>query len=351
MKALTEITYQKSGVSIDRGNAFVQMIKPLLAKTKRREVLCDIGGFSGLFAMNLEKYTHPVLVASTDGVGTKLKLAQHIGRYDGIGQDLVAMCVNDLICCGAEPLFFLDYFAAGELDLAIAKPVIEGMTEALSKINCALIGGETAEMPGLYAGKEFDLAGFSVGVVNRDDIIDSSNVAIGNRVIGLASSGVHSNGFSLVRKVIETVGADVRAPIAELGTSLADALLAPTRLYVNAVLKLRKEFSLFGLAHITGGGLLENIPRILPHACAVRLDETAWPVPPIFKWLQTNGRVPQHEMYRVFNMGIGFVMIVPEKEEGEILMRLAHLGETAYSLGEVIERVDGSDQVLLPSLA
>lgn len=350
-KTPLEMTYQSAGVSIDRGNQFVQMIKPLLAKTKRREVIGDVGSFAGLFAMNPEKYSQPVLVATTDGVGTKLKLAHELNHYHGIGQDLVAMCVNDLICCGAEPLFFLDYFATGELDLGIAQTVLEGMTSALAKINCALIGGETAEMPGVYQGKEIDLAGFSVGVVNRGEIIHGSDISIGNKVIGLASNGPHSNGFSLIRKIIDMLARDshfnIRAQSPELGGSVADILLAPTRIYVNTILKLKKEFSLLGLAHITGGGLLENVPRVLPQSCAVVIDRKRWPVPPIFKWLQEKGNVPTMEMFRVFNMGIGFVLIVPEQQEAEIVLRLEHLGEMPYVIGEVVERRATNDQQLL----
>jgi phosphoribosylformylglycinamidine cyclo-ligase len=317
------------------------MIKPLLAKTKRREVLGDIGGFGGLFSlsgMTAEKDAKPILVATTDGVGTKLKLAHDLKRYDGIGQDLVAMCVNDLVCCGAEPLFFLDYFATGELDLGIAKSIMEGMTEALASVHCALIGGETAEMPGLYQGKEFDLAGFAVGIVNRDDMIDCSHVSIGNKVIGLASNGVHSNGFSLVRKIIETRGLKMDMTLPQSNARLGELLLAPTRLYVNTVLKLRKEFSVFGMAHITGGGLLENVPRVIPASSAVKINTNAWPVSPLFRFLEEAGNVPTLEMFRVFNMGIGFVLIVPETEESEVLMRLRHLGETPYSIGEIVER-------------
>lgn len=345
-KSPPRMTYQEAGVSIDRGNRFVELIKPFLAKTKRLEVLGDIGGFSGLFSINLEKYTKPVLVASTDGVGTKLKLAHQLKNYEGIGQDLVAMCVNDLICCGAEPLFFLDYFAAGELDLTIAKSVVKSMADALASIHCSLIGGETAEMPGLYQGKEFDLAGFSVGIVNRDEIVDSSQISIGNAVIGLTSSGVHSNGFSLVRHILEKNKIDLSEKLS--GETLGDLLLAPTKLYVNSVLSLRKEFALLGLAHITGGGLLENVPRVLPSSCAVALQRESWPIPPLFRFLREKGNVDEMEMFRVFNMGIGFVLIVPEKQEAEVLMRLKHLGETAYTIGKVIERPsEKGEQVIL----
>lgn len=340
------LTYSKAGVSIDRGNQFVNLIKPLVAKTKRREVMFDIGHFAGLFTMNLEKYTKPVLVASTDGVGTKLKLAHQAKLYAGIGQDLVAMCVNDILCCGAEPLFFLDYFATGELDLVIAEAVVKGMTTALADINCSLLGGETAEMPGMYQGKEFDLAGFAVGVVNRDDIIDHTKISIGNKVIGIASNGVHANGFSLVRKIIDTTGTDLGSKPPLFSKSLAETLLAPTRIYVNPILKLIKEFSLLGLAHITGGGLLENVPRVLPNACAIELHRGSWRVPPVFDWLEEHGNVAVHEMFRVFNMGIGFVLIVPEAEEAEILLRLAHLGESAFSIGEVVPAHDDRVRLL-----
>ncbi len=334
----TPTTYQDAGVSIDAGNSFVEAIKPLLQKTKRPEVLTPIGGFAALFSINNLKYDEPVLVSSTDGVGTKLKLAKEMNLYQGIGTDLVAMCVNDLLCVGAERLFFLDYYACGRLEVSKAVQVVQGMTESLAAINCALIGGETAEMPGVYNDGEFDLAGFAVGVVNRREIIDGSNISVGNKVIGLASSGLHSNGFSLVRKILSDQGLDLHRIYPGFDQPLGSVLLTPTLVYVKALLQLKKHFPILGLAHITGGGLLENIPRILPKSSKVVLQKRAWPTLPIFNFLKEQGSVESDEMYRVFNCGIGMVVIVKATQVDEIIARLDGYGQKAYLIGEVVAR-------------
>ncbi len=344
----TPATYRDAGVSIDAGNAFVDAIKPLLKRTKRPEVLTPIGGFAGLFSINKLKYDEPVLVSSTDGVGTKLKLAKDLQSFRGIGVDLVAMCVNDLLCIGAEPLFFLDYYACGRLDVDKAVQVIDGMTQSLASINCALIGGETAEMPGVYQDEEFDLAGFSVGVVNRREIIDGSGVAIGNKLVGLASSGVHSNGFSLVRKIVADRKLDLHKVYPGFAKALGEVLLEPTIVYVNPVLKLRKEFPILSIAHITGGGLLENIPRVLPSQCRALIRRSAWPRVPIFDFLQEQGSVENDEMYRVFNCGIGMVLVVPPKDADEICSRLNAQGQAASVIGEIVARGSADEaQVLI----
>ncbi|MFO1464777.1 MAG: phosphoribosylformylglycinamidine cyclo-ligase [bacterium] len=334
----TPSTYRDAGVSIDAGNAFVEAIKPLLKKTKRPEVLTPIGGFAGLFSINKLKYDEPVLVSSTDGVGTKLKLAKDLQSFKGIGVDLVAMCVNDLLCIGAEPLFFLDYYACGKLQVEKAVQVVEGMTESLAAINCALIGGETAEMPGVYQDEEFDLAGFAVGVVNRPEIIDGSGIAIGNKLIGLASSGVHSNGYSLVRKIVADRGLDLHKTYPGFAKPLGQVLLEPTIVYVNPVLKLKKEFPILGIAHITGGGLLENIPRVLPAQSRAVLRRSAWPRVPVFDFLQEQGSVENQEMYRVFNCGIGMVLVVAAKDADEVVSRLKAHGQGAAVIGEIVAR-------------
>lgn len=330
-------------MSIERGNAFVEAIKPLVAKTKRREVLQEVGGFASLFRLNQLKYTEPVLVSCTDGVGTKLKLAQELNLLDGIGVDLVAMCVNDLVCTGAEPLFFLDYYACGRLQTEKAVKVVAGMSDALAKIKCALIGGETAEMPGVYQEEEFDLAGFAVGVVNQPDIIDGSGIALGNHIIGIESSGVHSNGFSLVRKIIADNKLDLQKTYPGMNESLGEALLAPTKIYVEPILKLKEQFPLLGIAHITGGGLLENIPRVLPQSTQVVLNPKAWQRPALFKLLQQEGQVEESEMHRVFNCGIGMSLIVDSKHSADITQRLIGGGYPAHVIGEVALRSSPND--------
>jgi len=336
-------TYQDAGVNIDAGNEFVRAIQPLIHKTKRPEVLSTAGGFASLFSINQLKYESPVLVSSTDGVGTKLKLASDMGIFKGIGQDLVAMCVNDLLCTGAEPLFFLDYYACGKLDPSKAVKVVEGMADSLADIKCALVGGETAEMPGVYKEDEFDLAGFAVGVVNRPDIIDGSGISLGNKIIGLASNGVHSNGFSLVRKIINDQKLDLEKTYPGFIKNLGETLLTPTQIYVNPVLKIKSQFPFLGIAHITGGGLLENLPRILPKSTQAKIDPQSWERPPIFDLLQTQGAVEDSEMYRVFNCGIGLALVVADQHAEEVRDRFKGAGYPAFIIGEVIAKSDSKE--------
>jgi len=344
----TKITYKDAGVDIDAGNTFVKMIKPLVKATSRPEVLADIGGFGGLFSLNMGKYKHPVLVSGTDGVGTKLKLAFMANRHDTIGIDLVAMCVNDIIVQGAEPLFFLDYLATAKLDPEKAASIIKGVSDGCIQAGCALIGGETAEMPGFYTGEEYDMAGFAVGVVEREKIIDGSSITVGNHLIGLSSSGLHSNGFSLARKVIlEHMGLGIDDEIPGIGRTVADELLTPTRIYVRSVMNLLRDFNISGLAHITGGGLLENIPRVLPNGCKAVVRKDSWQVPDIFKLIQKGGNIDETEMFRTFNCGIGMVLIVPEREAEDVMIRLTGLNETAYHIGEVVKCEAGKECVEL----
>ncbi|MDX1386160.1 MAG: phosphoribosylformylglycinamidine cyclo-ligase [bacterium] len=333
-------TYKDAGVNIDTGNELVRAIKPLIQKTKRPEVLSSLGGFASLFSINQLKYEEPVLVSTTDGVGTKLKIAQEMGLYRGLGQDLVAMSVNDLVCTGAEPLFFLDYYACGRLDPKKAVQVVEGMSESLASIQCALVGGETAEMPGIYKADEFDLAGFAVGVVNRSEIIDGSGIGLGNTIIGLASSGAHSNGFSLIRKIITDRSLDLQRSYPGFQKSLGETLLEPTRIYVNPILKIKSQFPILGIAHITGGGLLENLPRILPQSAQARLQSNSWKRLPIFDFLQTQGSVEDSEMYRVFNCGIGLALVVSQNHAEEVRDRFSGAGYPAEIIGEVIAKED-----------
>ncbi|MCX7178852.1 MAG: phosphoribosylformylglycinamidine cyclo-ligase, partial [Proteobacteria bacterium] len=300
----SSLTYRAAGVDIDAGDALVERIKPFAKRTMRPEVLAGIGGFGALFEIS-KKYREPVLVSGTDGVGTKLKLAFEHQRHDTIGQDLVAMSVNDILVQGAEPMFFLDYFACGKLDVDTAAAVIKGIAYGCELAGCALIGGETAEMPGMYPANEYDLAGFAVGVVEKAQIIDGRSIAAGDVVLGLASSGAHSNGYSLIRKILERTRPDVAADFH--GRPLLDVLMAPTRIYVKPLLALMQALPVKGLAHITGGGLTENVPRILPEHLCADLSSSQWPLPPLFKWLQAEGQVPADEMHRVFNCGIGMV--------------------------------------------
>ncbi|MDZ7790712.1 MAG: phosphoribosylformylglycinamidine cyclo-ligase [Xanthomonadales bacterium] len=329
------LSYRDAGVDIDAGNALVDRIKPLVAGTSRPEVLGGLGGFGGLFHLG-EKYRDPVLVSGTDGVGTKLLLARQLDRHDTIGIDLVAMCVNDILVCGAEPLFFLDYFACGKLDVDAAADVVAGIATGCKQAGCALIGGETAEMPGMYDAGEYDLAGFAVGAIERDGIIDGSTIDTDCVVLGLASSGPHSNGYSLIRKVIELSDEPLDTPFADV--TLGEALLAPTRIYVTQILELLSHHDVRGMAHITGGGLTENIVRVLPEAFGLEIDTHAWRTPGIFEWLQETGGIEDAEMRRTFNMGIGFALIVPENEAGSIAQAL---GEPAPVIGRVVDRSDG----------
>ncbi len=331
--------YQKAGVDINLGNTFIDRIKPLIRQTFSPEVITDIGGFSGLFRLDTSAYREPVLVSSTDGVGTKLKIAQQMGQHQSIGIDLVAMCVNDIIVQGARPLFFLDYLATGRLDLETSTAVIEGIVNGCRQAGCALIGGETAEMPGFYPAGEYDLAGFVVGIVDRGKIIDGSKIRPGDQIIGLASNGLHSNGYSLVRKIFfQDLRIDPREVIPELGTALGEELLKPTRIYVQSILALIKEFFINGIAHITGGGLTDNLPRILPASCQARITPGSWEIPPIFPLIKRWGRVSDEEMNKVFNNGLGLILIAPEAESREIMSHLEGLGEKAFLIGQIVPR-------------
>ncbi len=327
------LSYRDAGVDIDAGNALVERIKPLAAATRRPGVLAGLGGFGALFEIPAD-YRQPVLVSGTDGVGTKLKLAMDLGKHDTIGIDLVAMCVNDLIVQGAEPLFFLDYYATGSLDVDTASNVVKGIAEGCRQAGAALIGGETAEMPGMYQGGDYDLAGFCVGVVEKERIIDGSQVKAGDVLIGLTSSGPHSNGYSLIRKVIEQSKADLQ--MAFDNATLGERLLEPTRIYIKPLLALFEKISVHALAHITGGGLLENLPRVMPHGCCARIDTRSWRPPAVFDWLQQQGNIETNEMYRTFNCGIGMVLMVDAGDAATTLDLLKAEGESAMIIGEIV---------------
>ena len=339
-------TYRDAGVNIDSGNDFVKAILPIVRSTHRPEVHTEIGGFSGLFSIGSLNYKNPMLVTSTDGVGTKLKIAFLTDKHDTVGIDLVAMCVNDIIVSGAEPLFFLDYLATGRLRTETAIQVVSGIAKACKDTGCALIGGETAEMPDFYGENEYDLAGFVVGVVENEKVIDGTSIAVGDQIIGLASSGLHSNGYSLVRKIIfEQNGLDVSDKVEGFRGTVGEELLTPTRLYVNTTLNLARDFTIGGFAHITGGGLIDNIPRVLPQSCKARLYRGTWDVHPIFSYLQEQGGVDEFEMLRTFNMGVGFVVIARKDQTQSILERLAGLGETAWVIGEISKRKKTEPQI------
>ncbi|AUN94458.1 phosphoribosylformylglycinamidine cyclo-ligase [Pseudazoarcus pumilus] len=332
--ALTSLTYRDAGVDIDAGDALVDRIKPFAKATMRPEVMGGIGGFGALFELS-KKYREPVLVSGTDGVGTKLRLAFELNRHDTVGQDLVAMSVNDILVQGAEPLFFLDYFACGKLHVDTAADVVKGIAKGCELAGCALIGGETAEMPSMYPDGEYDLAGFAVGAVEKADLIDGSKIAAGDVVLGLASSGAHSNGYSLIRKVIEISGADLAADFH--GQPLADAVLAPTRIYVKPLLALMAAHAgiVHGMAHITGGGLTENVPRVIPDGLTARIDSSAWDLPPLFQWLQQAGNIDAAEMHRVFNCGIGMAVIVSADNAERAAAFLREQGETVHVIGRI----------------
>jgi phosphoribosylformylglycinamidine cyclo-ligase len=332
MQKTSGLTYRDAGVDIDAGDALVDRIKPIVRRTQRPEVLAGIGGFGALVSLP-QRYREPVLVSGTDGVGTKLRLAIDTGRHDRIGIDLVAMCANDVAVQGAEPLFFLDYYATGKLSVDVAESVISGIADGCLQAGCALVGGETAEMPGMYHGNDYDLAGFCVGVVERGEIIDGSRVASGDAIIGLASSGVHSNGYSLVRKLIETAGANEKTMLA--GQSLFDRLLTPTRIYVKSMLKLSAAVPVSAYAHITGGGLTDNIPRVLPEGLEAHLLRSSWHRDPIFDWLAMTGSIETAEMHRTFNCGIGMVVVVPQEHVAEALQLLQALGDQATVIGSI----------------
>jgi phosphoribosylformylglycinamidine cyclo-ligase len=339
-------TYRQAGVDIDAGNEFVRRIKPLVRSTFRPEVLTDLGGFGGLFKLQTDRYKEPVLVSGTDGVGTKLKIAFLMDKHDTVGIDLVAMCVNDIAVSGAEPLFFLDYFATGKLAVSKGEAVVRGIAEGCRQAGCALIGGETAEMPSFYPEGEYDLAGFAVGVVDKPKIIDGATVKPGDVLVGLASTGLHSNGFSLARRALfEDGGLDVRSKLVDLDRPLGDVLLTPTRIYAKQVLALAAEFQVKGIAHITGGGLTENLPRVFPKDCKAQLRRGSWPLPPIFSLIRKIGRVDEAEMYRVFNMGIGLVLIVPARDADAVIAKAATLGDKGYKIGEMVSGEPGVEYV------
>lgn len=327
-------SYRQAGVDIDAGNKAVELMKPAVKRTTRPEVLGGLGGFGGLFALDLKKFSEPVLVSGTDGVGTKLRLAFQTDRHDTIGQDAVAMCVNDILVQGAEPLFFLDYLAVGKLKPERVAEIVGGVAKGCELAGCALIGGETAEMPGFYPEGEYDIAGFSVGAVNRSEIIDGSQIQAGDILIGLPSTGFHSNGYSLVRKVFAPYSMDHIFP--ELGEPLGEALLRPTKIYVKTILPLLPERKILGMAHITGGGITENIPRVLPAGLGIRINKKAWEVPAVFSLLQHLGEVAETEMYRTFNMGIGFVLIVHPQDAESLQAQLKAAGEENFVIGEVL---------------
>lgn len=332
------LTYADAGVSIEAGNALVKTIGPLARSTARPGADAELGGFGGFFDLKAAGYRDPLLVAANDGVGTKLKLAIETGRHDGVGIDLVAMCANDLIVQGAEPLFFLDYYASGKLDSEVAASVVASIAEGCRQAGCALIGGETAEMPGMYAPGDYDLAGFCVGAVERDRVLTGRSIEPGDVILGLASSGVHSNGFSLVRRIIEQQGWDLAQPSpSEDGKTLAEALLEPTRIYVRSLLPLVQEQRIKGLAHITGGGLLENIPRVLPDGCHAVVETGAWQLPPLFALLQQAGRIAPEEMARTFNCGIGMAVVVAAGDVDAVTSQLEGAGETVYRIGRIEE--------------
>jgi phosphoribosylformylglycinamidine cyclo-ligase len=339
----TALTYRDAGVDIDAGNEVVERIKPLVARTFRKEVMAGLGGFGALFEL-AGRYKEPVLVSGTDGVGTKLKLAQTLNRHDTIGIDLVGMCVNDVLVQGAESLFFLDYFATGKLDVDTTVAVVGGIAKGCELAGCALIGGETAEMPDMYGPGEYDLAGFCVGAVEKSRLIDGSRLQAGDAIIGIASSGAHSNGYSLIRRIVARAGSPFDLDVG--GVSLADALMAPTTIYVKPVLQLLAEQPIKGMAHITGGGLKENIIRVVPDALGISLDSSAWTLPPLFDWLQREGNVAREEMWRTFNCGIGYTVIVAHAAVASTLAALQALDLRAWQIGEIIAS-PGSDRVLI----
>lgn len=336
------LSYKDAGVDIDAGNALVERIKGVSRRTHRPEVMGSLGGFGALCQLPTG-YKEPVLVAGTDGVGTKLRLAIDLGRHQGVGIDLVAMCVNDLIVQGGEPLFFLDYYATGKLDVDAAAQVVTGIGKGCELSGCALIGGETAEMPGMYQAGDYDLAGFCVGVVEKSDIIDGTKVAAGNALLALASSGPHSNGFSLIRKIIEVSQADLQQPLGN--STLADALMEPTRIYVKPVLELIKQFDIHALSHITGGGFWENIPRVLPAGTKALIDGSSWQWPEVFSWLQTAGNVDTKEMYRTFNCGVGMIIALPAEQADAAAQFMQEAGEQAWVIGHIEAASEQEDQV------
>ncbi|PQQ39544.1 phosphoribosylformylglycinamidine cyclo-ligase [Photorhabdus laumondii] len=341
----TSLSYKDAGVDIDAGNALVNRIKGVVKQTRRPEVMGGLGGFGALCALP-QKYREPILVSGTDGVGTKLRLAMDLKRHDTIGIDLVAMCVNDLVVQGAEPLFFLDYYATGKLDVDTAASVIIGIAEGCQLSGCALVGGETAEMPGMYHGEDYDVAGFCVGVVEKSEIIDGSKVQAGDALIALAASGPHSNGYSLIRKILAVSNTDPEATELE-SKSLADHLLAPTKIYVKSLLSLIEQVDIHAIAHLTGGGFWENIPRVLPENTQAQINESSWQWPAIFNWLQQTGNVSRHEMYRTFNCGVGMVIALPPTAVEQAIELLTAAGEKAWQIGTIATLKEGEQQVVI----
>ena len=338
--------YAEAGVDIDAGNRFVELIKPLVSKTFKSGVITDIGSFAGLFSLNVQHIRNPVLVASTDGVGTKLKIAFMLDKHDTVGIDLVAMCVNDIMVQGATPLFMLDYIAMGKLDTDKAVQIVKGIVAGCEEAECSLIGGETAEMPDFYSEGEYDLAGFVVGLADNDQLMDGSEIAVGHQLIGIASSGLHSNGYSLVRKIFfDQLRLSVHDHIEEFGRTLGEELLEPTRIYSRAIKNTRRDFRIFGIAHITGGGLTDNLPRILPKQCKAVVNRSSWFPPPIFRYLQKAGELSSEEMMRTFNNGLGLVLVVTEEDTDEVLLRLKAMGETACHVGWVEARNEPEEPI------
>lgn len=341
------LTYADSGVDIEKANEFVQVVKKIAKNTPRNGVMGDIGGFGGLFSLNASQFEKPILVSSTDGVGTKLMIAIMAGKHDTVGIDLVAMSVNDIAMQGAKPLFFLDYLAMGKLDVNVAAQLVEGVAEGCRQAACPLIGGETAEMPDLYREGDYDLAGFAVGIADNSKIIDGSMVGVGNQIIGVASSGIHANGYSLVREVcFNRAKLGINDFIPELNATLASVLLAPTRIYSETIGKLIRQVSVHGLANITGGGLVDNIPRTIPQSCKAVIKRGSWPVPPIFGFLQKTGEISEFEMLRTFNNGVGFVAVVPKSEVADAIDLLHALGEKAWLIGEVSDRKNDEPRII-----
>ncbi len=339
-------TYKSVGVDVDIGNKLVKRIRPLVKTSFRPEVMTDIGGFGGLFSLNIAKYKRPVLVSTTDGVGTKLKIAFMMDKHDTVGIDLVAMCVNDVVTLGAEPLFFLDYISTSKLVLDKAEQIIQGIVDGCKEAGCSLIGGETAEMPSFYSDDEYDLVGFAVGVVDNDNIIDGSTITKGDKLIGITSSGLHSNGYSLVRKVLfDDLDLDVAARVEEFEKPIGEELLKPTKIYAKAILTLIRDFKIHGISHITGGGLVENIPRILPKGCQALVYKDSWDVPPIFRFIKEKGNVDEYEMFKTFNNGIGMVVAVSPPEVEDVLIRLRGLEQKACIIGEITQREKGQKSI------
>jgi phosphoribosylformylglycinamidine cyclo-ligase len=338
--------YAEAGVDIDEGNRLVELIKPIVSKTFKPGVITEIGGFAGLFSLNIGNIKNPVLVSSTDGVGTKLKIAFMLDKHDTVGIDLVAMCVNDILVPGANPLFFLDYISMGKLDVYKAQEIVKGIANGCQEAGCSLLGGETAEMPGFYAKGEYDLAGFVVGIADNEKLLDGSEIAVGHQLIGIASSGLHSNGYSLVRKVFfEGLKMTLNDYIEDFGRTLGEELLEPTRIYAGTIGNLSRDFRIYGISHITGGGLVDNLPRIIPKACKTVIHRSSWPVPPVFSYIQKAGRISDQEMMRTFNNGLGLIIVVNEEEINEVVSRLNAMNETAFHIGSIESRGDDEGAV------